>query len=60
MSKHKTGASPIVSSNVAVVSRFDFPGFMAVSPSAAPAIRKPESSRRGMMMGRHVYGFLPP
>lgn len=60
MIKHKTGASPMVSNNVAVVSRLDLLGFMAVSPSAAPAIRKPARTRRGKTMERHVYGFLPP
>lgn len=60
ISKYKTGANPIVSSNVAVVRRLDLLGFMAVRPSDAPAIRSPESRKRGMIMGRHVYGFLPP
>ena len=59
-SKHNTGANPIVSSNVAVVSRSDFPGFIDARPNDAPAIRNPARTKRGMMIGRHVYGDLTP
>lgn len=52
--RHRTGARPIVSSRVAVVSRSDFSGFMAARPSPAAAIRKPERMMRGSTMGRHV------
>jgi len=60
MSRHRTGASPIVSSIVAVVRRLDLSGFIAAKPSDALAIRSPESRKRGIIMGRHVYGFFPP
>lgn len=60
ISKDRTGASPMVSSSVAVVRRLDLSVFMAARPSEAPAIRSPESRKRGMRIGRHVYGFFPP
>lgn len=49
-----------MSRSVAVVRRLDLSGFMAARPSDAPAIRIPESRKRGIRIGRHVYGFFPP
>lgn len=60
MTKHRVGARPMVSSKVAVVAMLDFDGLMDASPTEGPVIRRVISTARGIITGRHVYGFFQP